>query len=354
MFVEQLHSLQTFELACLTVLVGVLVTVFILRVCGVNPGGILGAAFLILAASDSVIWAVALVVIAPIISWLYGLFLSRIYRGREPIIIMAFISVVMASTLGMIARHFHIIHANSFSFPLGIILPAIIASAIHKQGLILTYRYLALALVLTLESLIIIHNFGQWLGYDFSALGRLIESRETLELNWSSLFALASVAVSYLMYRRYRVKSAGFVILPMMATIALVSPFDFGLFLFTAAIAYVLTALIQRYSMVIGTSRYALVSALSITLVWTFIYFLLHNTRHLSPYMGSGLFAALAVSVLVNEHTLYGVKRAFPVFLISMAVMACIEVGGSFLAESRTPYLHNLHYYVIHEPPARE
>ncbi len=350
MSIEFLQSLHTFELASITVLTGVLITVLILRVRGISPGGILGASFLILAAGDSVYWALALMAISPVISWVYGRYLSQVYRGREPIIMMAGISVVIASIVGLIMQDYQIIRPNSFSFPLGIIVPAIIASAVYKQGLVQTYRHMTLALALTLGIVFIIYSGGQWLGYDFTGLGRMIESRERLELNWSSLFALASIVIGYLMYRRYQVKSAGYIILPLLATIALISPFNMLLLLATACIVYILAALVRRYSLVIGTGRYALVTALSITVVWTITYLLLNYTDDVSPYMGTGLFAALSVSVLVNEHTIYGIKRAFPILVVSLAVMACVEVGGSLLAESDTPYFQSLQYYIVHPP----
>ncbi len=347
MFINFLGSLQGFELASVTVLTGVLTATFILRVCGTNPGGILGAAFVLLAASDSVWWAVSLLIVAPIISWVYGHFLSRIYAGREPIFIMAGMSIPLTTMAGMALQYYHIIPQDSFSFPLGVIAPAIIASAIRKQGLAHTYRYLLLAILLTLESVIIIHAIGQWFDYDFMALARLARPRQMLELSWSSLFSIASVIIGYSLYRIFRVKAAGFIILPLLATIAVVSPLNLLLLLATATLVYGLTCLIRRHSLVIGTSRYALVSALSITAVWTISYVLLHYTSQFSPYMGTGLFAALAVSVLVNEHSIYGVAKTLPVLTLGLAAMVIVEVGASWAVATINHSPHSISYYVI-------
>lgn len=349
MYIELLYYLQTFELACLTVLVGVLVAALILRVCGVNPGGILGTSFLLLAASDSVIWAMILLAIAPLISWVYGKFFSRIYRGREPSFLLAGMSVLLATLAGLILQHYEILTTGSFSFPLGIILPAIIASAVRKQGLGQTYRYLLMAVILTLEVLIIIYGIGWWLGYDFTALAQLAESRESVELSYSSLFAFASVVTGYLVYRHYEVQAAGFIIVPLLAAMAIISPLNFLLLVATGAVAYALTSLLRRHSLIIGTSRYALATAISITLVWTVTYVLLHVTDDFSPFMGTGLFAALSVSVLVNEHTLYGIRRTFPVFAASIAIMAVIQVGGSAFLGIVKDQPKSLKFYVVRQ-----
>jgi hypothetical protein len=63
--------------------------------------------------------------------------------------------------------------------------------------------------------------------------------------------------------------------------------------------------------------------------------------------MGTGLFAALAVTVLVNEHTIYGLWRTLPVFSASLAIMAAFEIGGSIAVQAASHHPHSLHYYVI-------
>jgi len=136
--------------------------------------------------------------------------------------------------------------------------------------------------------------------------------------------------------------------LPLMATLAVVSPLNFLLLLLTAAIVYAIAVVRRRYTLVVGTSRYALGCTLSICVVWTITYLLLHFTGRFSPYMGSGVFAALASSVIANEHTMYGVKRTFPLFIISLAIMATIEVAVSLIVAMPHPG-NALRYYVIHQ-----
>jgi hypothetical protein len=334
MIIDFLSSLHNFDMNCLILLVGVLVSTIILRVSGTSPGGILAAAFFVLSAVESLYWAVTLLVLAPFISWFYARFLSHIYAGREPAFIMAGISALLATTVGLGFQHWQLLPDNSLSFPLGIVLPAIIATAIRKQGVLSTYRYLIVAVVLTVELIIIIHSVGSWLGYDFRDLQYLAEARPSLDTNWGSVFAIISVTVGFLLYRRYQIKSAGFVMLPLLAAIAIISPLNFLLLLATAGVVYFLTKQLQRHSLVVGITRYAVVCAISVTLVWTITDVLLHVTTGFSPYMGAGLFAVLAVCVVANEHVMYGLGKTLPLFAAGLVIMATIEVGGSMVVQA--------------------
>jgi hypothetical protein len=253
--IDFLQSLHGFELSCITVLAGVLVATYILRVTGISPGGILGTSFLLLAASDSIWWALVLLAVTPLIAWLYGRFFSRIYRGREPIFVMSLLSVIITASCGLILQRFHILPHTSFSFPLGVILPAILASGVRKQGIRQTYSHLLLSVALTFEAIVIIYGTGRWLGHDFNALELLAEPRQTLQLSWSSVFSVISVGIGFALYHWRGVKAAGFIVLPLLATLAIVSTINFALLMVIVAIVYAIVALLRRVTLVVGIGR---------------------------------------------------------------------------------------------------
>lgn len=143
-FLYKLHSL---EIASITLVVGVLVAVVVRRMTGVRPSGVLGTAILLLAASDSLYWALVLLTIAPIISVAYSRFFTEKFKGREPMYIMSAMSIVLATLGGLLLQALHVFPISSLSFPLGIIFPAITASIITRQGVFSTYKHLALSLI---------------------------------------------------------------------------------------------------------------------------------------------------------------------------------------------------------------
>jgi hypothetical protein len=124
--------------------------------------------------------------------------------------------------------------------------------------------------------------------------------------------------------------------LPFLATLCVASPLNFLLVIALAIIAYAITALLSRTSLIIGINRYTLVAIISITLAWTAEYMLLHTTDSFSPFMGTTVFAALAITAIVNEHTIYSVRRAFPMLALSIAVMVVVETGANSLVQLAT------------------
>lgn len=345
-FLYKLHSL---EVASITLVIGVLVAVVVRRMTGVRPSGVLGTAIILLAAADSLYWAAVLLIIAPIISYLYGKFFSHKFKGREPMYVLSAMAIVMATIGGLILQALHVFPISSLSFPLGIIFPAITASIISRQGVYQTYRHLALAVVITLEIVILIYGIGRFFNYDFLVLDRMVQPRQTLELSWSALFALFSVIVGFFTYRRFKVKAVGFITLPPLATILIVSPINFLLLIGTAVVVYLLAAVLRRFSLVVGADRFALVTIVSVAVVWTVTYLLVHHTSSFSPYLGTGMFAAVVASVLVNEHTRYGVRKAFPPFVISLTAMIAVQICVSFTLSLFNSNSTNLHYYIVRQ-----
>jgi hypothetical protein len=333
-FAYQIHQLTGFEFSNLTLLVGVLVSTAMVRLTGVNPGGILAAAFLILASVSSLWWGLALPPAGILIAWLYKRFFSHIYVGRQPLFIMAAMSVVIMTLVGMVMQHYGLIVAADYTYPLGIILPAILAAAIIKQGPVQTFGYAAVATVITISILMVIYSIGRAAGHDFYALDRLIEQRQALHLALGTLQALVSIAIGFTIYKIRNVKSAGYILLPFLATLCVVSPRNFLMVIGLAIVAYFATWLMRRYSLLLGVSRYTFVLVLSVILVWTVEYVILYSSDSFSPFMGTNVFAALAIAVLVNEHSIYGARRAAPLFVLSLSIMIAIELGSAYTARA--------------------
>lgn len=328
---QNIQQLNGFEFSNLTLVVGVLVATAVLRTTGINPGGILAAAFLILAAVNSIWWAMALPFVGILIALVYKRFFSHIYLGRQPLFIMAAMSVVIMSLIGLVMQQYGLVDSGDYTFPLGIILPAILASTITKQGISQTFVYTLIATSITVAVIGIIYASGLALGHDFHAIDRLIDGRESLQFGLSALLSLVSVAIGFTIYKIRKVKSAGYIMLPFLATLCIVSPRNFALVIGLAIIAYAATSLMRRYSLMLGVGRYSFVLVLAVALVWAVEYYILHHSSTFSPFMGTSIFAALAIAVLVNEHSIYGVRRTAPLFALSLAIMVSLELGGIYV-----------------------
>jgi len=342
-----LHFLSGYELSMLTLLVGVLVSAFTRSLTGSNPGGVIAVAFIALAAINSLWWLPAIALVAVVIVKLYDLFFSHMYLGRQPQFVMAALSVVLMFIAGSIMLRFHAIDPNPLAFPASVIAPAILAIISKKQGFLTTFSYAAFSTLMTLGVVSCLYIIGRYLGHDFYSMDRLIESRQHLHLGWFEALALLSIGIGFTIYRWFNVKAAGFIMLPFLSILCIVSPVNFALLMVLTVLTYAVTAVMRRYSLIVGISRYTFVFVLATCLVSVTEMLLLTHTEHFSPFMGSGIFATLAITVLVNEHTIYGIRRTVPALLVSIAVMASIEVGGivSFQAASHHPI--SLHDYVV-------
>jgi hypothetical protein len=347
-FIRQLHQLSGFEFSNLTLLVGVLVSSNIRRVYGINPGGVVAAPFLILALVSSPIWACSLLIMGIVIALLYKKFFSRVFLGRQPLFIMAGMSVASMTLIGTLLQHYKIIPPTDLNYPLGIILPAILASTITKQGIAQTYQYTFFATALTAIGVTLIYATGTKLGYDFHGLDNLIAQRETLHIGWGALLSLLSIGIGFVIYKIRGVKSAGYIMLPFLATMCVVSPWNFVIIIGLAALSYGITCLMRRYSLIVGIGRYTFVAALSVALVWTAEYILLHKTATFSPFMGTSVFAALAIAVLVNEHSIYGVRKAAPMLALSLAIMVGIELGGAYSVQALSHQSASIRSLTVH------
>jgi hypothetical protein len=329
-----LHQLSGFEFSNLTLLVGVLVATFVSRVTGSKPGGILVTPFFILAAVSSIWWALCLPAMGIIISLTYKRFFSSIFLGRQPVFIMAAMSVVSMTLIGTIMQHYYLIPPSDFNYPLGIVMPAILGFTISKQGVKETFKYMALATVISIVIIAAIYMAGLALGHDFHGLDRLIAQHEILHLGWSAVLSLISIAIGFVIYKARAVKSVGYIMLPFLATLCVVSPRNFALVMGLSAITYAVTALFRKYSLMIGIGRYAFVLVFAITLVWTIEYVLLRTTPNFSPFMGTSIFAVLAITVMVNEQAIYGVRKAVPMLALSLTLMVGIELAGAYTVQT--------------------
>ncbi len=344
----QIHQLSGFEFSNLTLLVGVIVATYVLRTTGYSPGGILAPAFMVLAIVSSIWWALLLPIIGMVVAVMYKQFFSKIYMGRQPLFIMAAMSVAIMSIIGTIFQHFEILPVSEINYPLGIILPAILASSITKQGAKQTYNYLSLAIAITVVIIATIYSIGLAAGHDFHALDRLIADRETLHIGWGAILSLLSIGIGYVIYRIRNVKSAGYIMLPFLATLFVVSFANFVIVICLSVIAYALTSLMRRYSLMLGVGRYSFVLAVAVVMVWTTEYILLTRTTTFSPFMGTSIFASLAIAVLVNEHTIYGVRKAAPLLALSLSIMICIELGGAYTVQALSHQSATIRSLTVH------
>jgi hypothetical protein len=338
-----LSSLHGFELSNLTLLIGVIVASTQRRVTGINPGGLIAAAFLILAAEDSLYLALAILIMGYVIAKIYNRFLNHIYAGREPMFYMAVISVISMVIISALLRRFGLMGHDSANYLPGLIVPAILASAIVKQGVVQTYTHLLSGVVMSLALLLLVYQLGIAAGHNFYDLDHLIGRRQGLDVRAGVYMAIVSVLLGFAIYKFKRVKFAGYVILPFMATLLTTSILNFLLLMGLAVVAYVITHAVRRQTMVIGMGRYAFVLILSIVLVWTSEIILIGNTLHFSPFLGTTIFASLAIAVMVNDAHVYGLKRTVPALGIGLVTMTVILGLVSITSDG----LANLHHHGV-------
>jgi len=112
-------------------------------------------------------------------------------------------------------------------------------------------------------------------------------------------------------------------------------------------VIYAMISVMKHYSLLVGVGRYSFILVVAIMLVWTAEYVLLHSTSQFSPFMGTSIFAALAIAVIINEHNAYGVRKAAPALALSLLVMTCVEIGGIATVQTATHQPVNLHNLTV-------
>ncbi|HLB51790.1 hypothetical protein A3F07_04625 [candidate division WWE3 bacterium RIFCSPHIGHO2_12_FULL_38_15] len=317
-------NLDNIEILSLILCIGVITATIIRRRTGINPGGIITSPFMVISFIFSPLWGITLLVLGYIVYKIYNRFFTQVYFGRYPMYITGILSIVLVYATALIYTKLNLVSQMNLNHLYGLIVPAIIAMAIRKQGPEKTYKYTVLStlisgIIFSAVYLAITAIFK----YDFYEIEGLREGLQDFSLNNSFILILVSILVSFVIYYFTKIKSGGYIVLPYLAVLAF---YPKNLLIFALSLLFLIwiVKLLKHYTLVVGITRYTLVLCVAIVLVGTIETYLLRNGFTISPFMGANIFPALALAAIANDFAVQKTRKTIPYLALNLAVVGIV------------------------------
>ena len=321
-----LTSFNIPEIYRLALIIGAFVAIQYKERYGVIPGGIMVPGFLIVLFLVSPIWCLTALFLSFLVYFIYKQFLEQnSYKRRTPMYILGSLSLAIANLVEFIYIHLGLL-SPSIDNIYGTLIPGIIAFNFLKQttdkvfkGIIITTLFTALILAL------IYLIFSSFLQVDFNTLQPLSSGLETLELKLPWLQFYLTMAVGYLIYRFRDIRSGGYLVAPVVASM-LTQPVSAIMFLLGCFVVYFATKLICELTLIVGLKRYTLVLFLTTAFVWGIELLVAKLDPTLLPFQGSYFFVILAMLSYVNDAILYAHKNVLPYLILTVIISEIIKI----------------------------
>lgn len=311
----------SFEILCLILFTGVVVSTIIRRKTGVNPGGVITAPFLVFSFYFSYIWGLTIVLLSYLISKIYNKYFSHIYQGRNPTYIIVFISMLFVYAATWFYSYFQIIPDLNINFIYGLIIPGIIALALRKQDVKKTYIYTFISLIITvLVSFILYFILVKVFNYNFFNIEKLRYHSETLTLHYGFFLSLISIITSFIIYHFTKIKSGGYIVLPYIAML-LFNFKNLAIFFTILIMIHLITKMVRSYTLLFGINRYVFVLCMAILLVWITEVIGLRLDPTFTPFMSVNILPILALASITNDFSTQKLRNTAPLLLINLSVV---------------------------------
>ncbi len=327
-----LTSLNTPEIYRLTLLIGAFVALHYKDKYGVIPGGIIVPGFAIILFLVSPIWCLTTLVLSFLVYFIYQRFLARnTYKLQTPMYILASLSLAIANLVILIYLQIGWM-SPSLDNLYGTLMPGIIAFHFTKQNMVKVIKGLTITTVITALILGIIYlTTSSVLQVNFNTLKPLYSGLETLELKYHLVQFYIALAAGYLIYRFRDVRSGGYLVAPVAATM-LLQPVSAVMFLLGCFVVYFATQLICNLTLIVGLKRYALVLFLTTIFNWGADLLVAHLDPTILPFQGSYFFVIIAMASYVNDSIVYGTKNIFQSIIFVLIISAITIIAINILS----------------------
>lgn len=297
---------------------------------GIIPGGIIVPGFLIILLLLSPLWAMAAVLLAFIIYFIYRNWLDRVdYKRRTQMYILAILSVLLSYPIALAYIAAGILPSSMDSLS-GTLIPGVIAFNFNRQGIIPVRRAIIVTTLCTvcLVALILVIGASVF-QMDFDALRPYYTSQSVVQFHGRALLFLISLVAGFLIYRRTHFRAGGYMVAPIAAAL-LLQPLSALMFGIGCIFVYFTIMQLARCSLIIGLKRYVLALLYSMAYVWGVEIAFIHLGLTSLPFQGNHLFVIIAMMSYANDCILYGAKRVLPwmILLLLIVVVALLITRG--------------------------
>ncbi|MBW4681598.1 MAG: poly-gamma-glutamate biosynthesis protein PgsC/CapC [Microcoleus vaginatus WJT46-NPBG5] len=302
---------------------------------GVIPGGVIVPGFIIVLSLLSPIWCITSLALSFFVYVIYKRFLQQTsYKRRTPMYILAFLSLAIANSIGLIYIKLGWLYPSLDSLS-GTLLPAVIAFTLTKQKLNRVVRAIIITTLITFVILLGIYSIGASLfNIDFDTLRAYYPSKEILKIHYHLFQFYVALGVSYLIYRFKDIRSGGYMVAPVAAAL-FVKPTSAILFLIGCITVYLVVQTICQLTLLIGLKRYVVALFFSTLFVWTTEFLFINLGFDILPFQGGNLFVIIAMMSYVNDSILYANKKVINYMTLNI-LTALIAL---FVANTVSAYL---------------
>jgi hypothetical protein len=325
--------LETFsspEICRLALTIGAFVAIKYKDKYGVIPGGIIVPGFIITLFLMSPGWCLTVIALAFLVYWVYQKFLAKTgYKRRTPMYLLATLSLAITNILALVYIQLGWLSPSLDNLS-GTLLPAVIAFTFTKQKMVKVVKGIVVTTLITAVIVGAIYGIGStYFHLDFDLLRPIYAGKEILHIKYPLFQFYVSLAVGYLVYRTWDVRSGGYMIAPV-AVALMTQPLSAVAFLLGCFTVYWLTKIICQFTFLIGLKRYALVMVLSTILVWSIELIFAYVDSTILPFQGSNIFVIIAMMSYVNDYILYVNKKIISCLSISLLAAFVVNLISNF------------------------
>lgn len=315
-----LDVLNSPEIHRLSLVIGAFIAVNYKEKYGVIPSGIIIPGFLITLFLISPIWCLTLIALTFPVFWVYKRFLNRTdYKLRTPMYILSVLSLAIASLTAFVYVQFGWLSLSLDTLSGGLV-PAIISYTCIRQKMVEVLKGTALVTVLTTAIIFMVYAVGTYgLNLNFDTIQPFYQGKDTFELKYSLLQFYSALITGYLIYRFMDVRSGGYMITPIAASL-LINPLSAAMFLLGCFVTYGLTQVIYQLTLIIGLKRYVLALFISTVFVWFTEIIFIQLDSTVMPFRGSNTFVIIAMMSYANDAILYAKKNVYVFMTITLGI----------------------------------
>lgn len=311
------------DLLRIVFLLGAVIALMCKKRFGVTPGGIIIPGLLACTLAMSFV-AFVITLVTSVICWFIYTRLIAQFALSSRLTVFVLISLSTILTLLELAavQKFHLLASEAIL--LSTIIPGLITLSAKRYGFaratLATLTTTAVTLVAgvaiaTMVPYELVSYFSVKLG-DFTPM--------TVPLPYITL--PLSILVAVLLYLRFGIRSGGYMIAPVLATIMYTSPMQYLLLLAAIAVSYIMVRVVQKLTLIVGLERFV-ISLFTAYFVISLVDYVAIATR-LHDYRPAPLAFIIVVAVLTNDLSLQPVKKTLGRGLLPASIVSyLVRIG---------------------------
>ncbi|HMN11397.1 MAG TPA: poly-gamma-glutamate biosynthesis protein PgsC [Bellilinea sp.] len=317
------------EIARLTIILGIVVSVMIYKRTGMTMGGILIPGYLALFVTQPLHILVTLIIatLAYLIvhNWIKKAYMLNGRRLFEVEILVALILQILWSALLTVLGAKYTVLGSLYG--IGFVIPGLITHEIGRQGL---SRTLSTTILGTLIVFMVVTPLAaieralpdSWTAYNLSPIMRTQPYTYAYPISLLPIGIVISVMVDMIIFRKMKIRPGGFVTAAYMALFAL-RPLDILFVLGATLITYLfINILANNFLLVFGRVRFGLIILSAVVISWVMEIIAVNvSNGQFVPWSGFVVIMPMLVALLTNSFDQQGIPKSLGSLVMNSAIV---------------------------------